>query len=339
MPQPPEGLTALQQNRLEAARERVLGFRNQVADGILQAAGLEKYGRENYSFHLGRIAAWDTRTTDVLGKMGLAAGGMMTVPVLTVGAKDGDLESAAKEDRFRLKFKDWKEIPIFGLGFETEDHSFSWLYDIELSTLSKNFDEQELKCLGISTGSAFGFTLPEGARNLFNISGWLKTDIQLEPLVRSWARRVDLSRKSLSFYEKQPFTQALSLLERNSPDIQEWLMARFGLFEDKTKFAKLDGDIRIDMVQLEDASNPGTYGTIICIRDILLPEPNSKAAWAYLVRPKADSLTGTLKIIIYSDGSFVGKVTKGVVEQKGYNTEHLVTTENLAAILAKIKVE
>lgn len=363
MPQSPEGLTALQQNRLEAARGRVLDLRNQVADEILEAAGLEKSGKENYSIHLGRIEAWDDDNTAYqLNEMGLVEDGILTVPVVAVSSKDGDIEQIVKDDRLRLKFKfmdgDTVAVPFFILGYE-ENKEFKFLSDLWLRVwssgnlsasakrehifdyfpVSKNLDEPNLKCLGITVESVFGVTLPEGAKLLFNKAGWMKTEKELEPLIDFMARRVDLEYKRLSALEKQRFTEALALLRNNAIAINDWLGNEFKLVEDVYKHLMLDGDIEVEALRLTDPEHPSLKGTIICIRNILLPEPDSEVVWFNLVRPKADSLTGTLKIIIYSDGDFSGKVEIGGVEQKGYNTENLLTTENLAAILAKTKVE
>jgi hypothetical protein len=337
-----------------------------VIRDTLTAAGLESGEASEFKIRLREVKSLDSTTNIWLDRYGLLENGKLKKPLLVAVQTGGKLMEMT--DNLIIRFDrdrgDLDTIPVFEIGYRGES-GFNALTSFALSSgygcgltayqpagRETKFVNLEKYDLGLKlehrlpaeaadreASVIFGATLPEEERFLFNKSGWLRTEEELGPLIEFMSRRVDLSKESLSASEKERFTEALVLLRNNAIAINDWLGNEFNLVEDVNKHLTLDGDIDGEALRLTDPEHPSLKGTIICIRNILLPKPNSEVVWTNLVRPKADSLTGTLKIIIYSDGSFVGKVTDGVVEQKGYNTEHLVTTENLAAILAKIKAE
>lgn len=355
-------IESAQQQRENLARERVFDVRSQLVRDVLTGAGVELSEAGKYKIRLCRAKSGDRATNIWLERLGELENGEFKKPLLVAVRAGGQLEQMT--DNLSIKFEedlgDMESVPLFTIRHEGKGGGFLRLTSFVLTlgggyyglaayqqrgreTEFINLEEQALtmklepcrstEAAGREESRIFGVTLPKESGHFFDQAGWLKTESQLEPLIKFWARRVDLSRESLSVQGRERFTEALDILEHNPPGIQNWLAREFNLVKDRPKNLRFEEDIEADAVQFEMP----TSATVIRIHNILLPEPNSEVVWSNLARPKEDSRKGTLKIIIYADGTFRGVVTDGVVELKGYNTAKLVTRENLAAILAKIE--
>lgn len=371
MPQP-ENLAVLQQNRLEAARGRVLGFRDQVIRDTLTAAGLEPSEVGRFKLRLfNRIECFDLDTVHVLDQLKLTAGGMFTKPLLVAAQGGGDL--AERTDSLRIKLEafrgDMELVPEFELGYEGEDQGFHELTSFLLSTSygltayqrqgrdfrTVNLEKKVLglklehrrsaEAAGRQANRIFGVTLPEEAKLLFNDKrGLMKSEEELKLLIDFMSRRVDLSPESLSKADLQVFQELQPLCKdpnRNRSGLIDKIAERFGIELNEVKEGLLDGDMSIEM-ELVDVD--GAQGLLVVIKDIALPKPKMEHApfnLQRIVRPSGKNSVGNLEIDIWEFSGVSSRATRPLegenYEDANIKTELFIRPEILAAILAKIK--